>query len=44
MIHRVVTGDGQELTVKEADGGEPRAAGAQVGLDWSPGDVVVLSD
>jgi spermidine/putrescine ABC transporter ATP-binding subunit len=44
MIHRVVIEGGQEFTVKEADGGEPRADGAQVGLDWSPGDVVVLSD
>jgi putative spermidine/putrescine transport system ATP-binding protein len=44
MIHRVVTEGGQELTVKEADGGEPRQPGTQVGVDWSPSDVVVLSD
>jgi spermidine/putrescine ABC transporter ATP-binding subunit len=44
MIYRVVTEGGQELTVKEADSGEPRAAGAQVGVDWHPGDVVILSD
>jgi putative spermidine/putrescine transport system ATP-binding protein len=35
---------GQELTVKEADGGKPRQPGTQVEVDWSPADVVVLSD
>ena len=44
MIYRVVTESGQELTVKEADSGEPRQAGAQVGSSWNPGDVVILSD
>jgi putative spermidine/putrescine transport system ATP-binding protein len=44
MIYRVRTEAGQELTVKEADSGTPRQAGTQVGVDWSPGDVVILSD
>jgi putative spermidine/putrescine transport system ATP-binding protein len=44
MIYRVVTADGRELIVKEADTGKPRATGAQVGIAWNPSDVVVLSD
>jgi putative spermidine/putrescine transport system ATP-binding protein len=44
MIYRLVTADGQELTVKESDAGAPRPPGTEVGVDWSPADVVVLSD
>jgi ABC-type Fe3+/spermidine/putrescine transport system ATPase subunit len=44
MIYRVVTEGGQELTVKESDAGAPRPPGTQVGVDWNPADVVVLSD
>ena len=44
MIYRVATADGQELIVKETDTGKPRPAGEQVGVGWSPDDVVMLSD
>jgi spermidine/putrescine ABC transporter ATP-binding subunit len=44
MIYRVVLQDGKELTVKEADSAAARAIGAQVGIDWNPGDVVILND
>jgi putative spermidine/putrescine transport system ATP-binding protein len=44
MIYRVVLPGGKELTVKEADSGAARAIGARVGVDWNPGDVVILND
>jgi putative spermidine/putrescine transport system ATP-binding protein len=44
MIYRVQLEDGRALTVKESDTGTPRPPGTTVGLDWSPGDVVILSD
>jgi len=44
MIYRIAVPGGKELTVKEADSGAARAIGAQVGVDWSPGDVVILRD
>ena len=43
MIYRVAAGEGQELTVKEADTGTPRQAGTPVGVDWYPG-MSYLSD
>jgi spermidine/putrescine ABC transporter ATP-binding subunit len=44
MIYRVVLPGGKELTVKEAHTGAARAVGAQVGVGWHPGDVVILKD
>ena len=44
MIYRVVLEDGRELTVKESDNGAARPIGAHVGVDWNPGDVVILND
>jgi ABC-type Fe3+/spermidine/putrescine transport system ATPase subunit len=44
MIYRIVLQDGKELTVKEANSGTPRPVGAQVGANWSLGDVVILND
>jgi putative spermidine/putrescine transport system ATP-binding protein len=44
MIYRVVLQGGEELTVKEANSGPPRAVGAQVGADWNLRDVVILND
>jgi ABC-type Fe3+/spermidine/putrescine transport system ATPase subunit len=44
MIYRIVLQDGKELTVKEANSSTPRPVGAQVGADWSLGDVVILND
>ena len=44
MIYRIVLQGGKELTVKEANSGAVRPVGAQVGADWTPGDVVLLND
>jgi hypothetical protein len=44
MIYRIVLEDGRELTVKEADNGTAWPIGAHVGVDWNPGDVVILND
>ena len=44
MIYRIVLHDGKELIVKETDNGAARAIGARVGIDWDPGEIVILKD
>ena len=44
MVYRVALASGKEVIVKETDNGAGRPLGAQVGLDWSPTDVVILEE
>jgi putative spermidine/putrescine transport system ATP-binding protein len=44
MIYRIALDDGFELTVKEAETASIREIATSVGVNWTPSDVVVLSD
>ena len=44
MVYRVALDDGSEIAVKSAETAAVHPIGARVGLDWTPDDVVVVSD
>jgi len=42
--YRVRLDTGREIAAKANEGAGDFAVGAEVGVDWAPGDVVVLTD
>ena len=44
MVYRIALDDGSEVAVKNAETAAVRPIGTRVGLNWTPADVVVVSD
>jgi len=44
IVYRVVLHDGSEIVIRDAETVSVRAIGTDVGVDWTPEDVVVLRD